>query len=409
MATAVRTTRPQPVVSRSRVVWTRPGGVGPSTVGDPSLSAAQLAVAQALAGSSGASTIRFRYEQRTRNNAVLAKLTTAVISAEVTLDNKRSVSRTASLSIHANDLPASFVAPGSYFSVSMDALVAGVWTPFQLGLFRADVPARTFRPNDHEYWSLAGSDLTTEVAETPVSAPYTVAAGTGYIAAVRAILDSLGLNHNLMGTLDVTPVDFTWPAGTSYLKIINDLLVGLDWYPIWPDATGTFTSRARADYATRSPDVVYHVEQEPRMIREPFLRKETRMSGTNRIAVVTQDPARAPVSAVEVNGDGRSPTSTLALGKVVMKELTVDHILSAAMAATYADSELRESAMSAISGTLTTHTDPRRGAHESYRLWVTNVEYGSLWAVDSWTLSDKVGAEMTHQLRKATVASFGPG
>lgn len=355
-------------------------------------------IALALSGSTGASSIRFRYEQRTAANALLAAMTTAVRRCDIQMNSDRPIGRTARFEIDEPYLPATFTAPGSYIAVFMDVLVGGSYTAYQLGLFRADEPERLNSPNGREAWSLDGSDVTVELMRKTLAAPYTVTAGSNYVTTVQGIIAALGLPSNIPGTVDVTPIAFTWPQGTTQLKVVNDLLAGINFYPIWADGTGVLTSYSRSEPFTRSDDIVLHTEQEPRMIRPPLRRRQNYTRGPNQVVVKTEDPARAPVSGVRRNNDATSPISVASLGVTMAKEMTVDHIVDATRAAAFANYELWDACARAETATLLTMLDPRRGVHETMQLYIQGTEFGSRWQAYSWRLPCDTGGAMIFEL-----------
>jgi hypothetical protein len=355
-------------------------------------------IAAALAASSGASSIRFRFEQRSIANGLMADLTKAVTSATITMNNDRAINRAATFEIDATQLPATFTAPGSFIAVWMDVMISGSYEPIQIGLFRADRPKRTYTPEGGQTWSLEASDLAAVLMDSKITATYTVPATSNYIDAVRGLLNDVGLSHNFGNTVDLTPIAFSWPPRTPRYTIASNLLAGINWFSPWPDATGVFTSRERADPATLAADVIFYTEQEPRMVRVPYAVVEDYTRGPNRYTVATQDPARATVAATRENRYPPSPISTVTLGTELFDQATVDWIVSAATASNYADYMLRDAVARSRVATLQSWLDPRRGPHEIYQLFVSGVEFGSLWRADSWRFTCTTGAKMEHSI-----------
>lgn len=81
------------------------------------------AVDDAIAGVNGSSAIRFRYEWRNPQNAILGDLTPAVIAADIALDNDQIIARTGRFVLDPARLPAGFDPALSYIAPFMEVLV----------------------------------------------------------------------------------------------------------------------------------------------------------------------------------------------------------------------------------------------------------------------------------------------
>lgn len=342
--------------------------------------------------------LRFRFERRTKAYAFLEDVSRAFpsdVTQSISLDNTRAMLRIAQFTI---DPTLATIDPiNDCIAVRLEALIDGDWESFPMGLFRLVIPAEELRPNNQRKWDVQAADLSSLLVDNSPAAPLRVSTGTNYLAAVAAILTSLGLSSDLPATSYTVPVDFTWSAGTPWLTIINDLLWGINFYPIASTATGVFTTRERIDPVTWAPAVEYQTGE---IVVAPFNRKPDRTHYANRITVKIEDPSRAPVSATRNNNDSNSSISQVTTGQIAVKELAGGRVYDATVATDIAAYELRDRANHVTQATLRTAIDPRRGANETYRLTIDSIESGSLWQAMSWKVDLKPGAIMEHQLQK---------
>lgn len=380
----------------------------------PDASASQIE--DALSGRSGPVRLSYRFEQRSTSYAFIADLTAAVEAAEITLDNNRTVIRTATFTLKPESLPEEFDPAADYVAVIARLLVP-VYRPgtslqppgydiltndISMGLFRLDVPRRHYEANGRTVWEVEASDLTGRLITAKTATPYLVASGTNYITAVETIFDLIGFEHDFPAVGDVTPVAFAWAPGTSYAQIVNDLLFGINFYPAWPDNTGIFTSRERIDPVSETPAVVYSTNAEPRLVTSPFERLEDRTRFPNQVVVIIDDPRRTAEYALRVNDDPDSPISVYSLGVTnFAPELSGGRVVDLPTAQEIADFELKNYSAESLVGALRTFPDPRRSPQETYQITIESVETASRWKVQGWQLNLTNGTEMEHAMGEA--------
>lgn len=377
----------------------RPPQAGPIGEDEPSVDAEHLAAV--LAGGSGAVAFRFRYEQRNNAFGFVADLTAAVLRASIALDNDRAIIRTAEFALDPNELPADFDANHSNIAISALLEVDGVPIVFTLGLFRLDLADEVFSPVNDASWLAAGADLTILLQQARIHEPLTMPADQEILPAVRTLCDEEGLTHSFPDDPDdhVIPISKTWPSGTSKLAIANDLLEAINWFPVYSTKRGIQTSRPILNPADEAVAVTYSTGTEPRMIVPNFRRRKNIGRFPNRVTISIVDPLRALEYGTVEDADPGSPNSTIN-SPLSAAEEQKGLVIDRAMALRIADFRVRDAAASAIEGTLITDFDPRRTAHETYRLVIEQHEQSTIWRVRGWTLSMENGTTMQHTLGK---------
>lgn len=70
---------------------------------------------------------------------------------------------------------------------------------------------------------------------------YSIPAGTPVVATVVDIIEGFGETSLAVTSSDaVTPIPMTWTIGTSWLKIVNNLLRSVNYSPLWTDGFGQY-------------------------------------------------------------------------------------------------------------------------------------------------------------------------
>ena len=371
--------------------------------------------------------VGFVFEWRDHRYNLIADLTPAVESATVTLINERAVARTARLKLDPAQFPEGFDPDVHRVSIRARFLREGLEAQYPLGLFRLDVAAREFSAADDpseiqtatgvesepvELLEVDGADMTSHLEEQLLSEPYVVEAGTVYTDEVESLIESVTfldftgqarpLRYEIPSSDLTTPVAWTWEPGTSVLQVINDLLAGINYHPLWADETGVLRTRERALPWDEPVSVAYSTVAEPRLIVSPFVRRLERGVHANQILVTVGDPARAELSSARKNAD---PDSVIGLGstgaKPLLRRLQLPYAADSQRLQEYADYELALSAAKAERAELRTTFDPRRTNRETYTVTIEGVEEESRWVVLGWSLSMTVGTIMLHDIGRA--------
>lgn len=375
-------------------------------------------IADALAGADGQNvSYTLTYEKRSNAFVFLDDMTPSVVSGpKIDGNNNRATFRTAQgLRIRASQLPVGFDIDTDNVAIIKHLLVGVEVVDIPLGLYRLTASESEFDEDGEEFIDCTGADLTSVLLQGSTSATYTVAAATNYMTAVAAILTARGLSHNLPSVGFVTPLDHSWDQGTNWWQIIKDLLEGIAYWPVTPNARGVFgTSPMPVDPSTQVAAVTYTDVAEPRMISAatPWTRKRV-LGQFKNVAVAKLEDVRATLTHKQsTNSDGNSaistasqPASTITIDGSTQADIgrpTTKCILNAATAGDLCAFLLRQEAGKAQVGNISTFRDPRREAHESYNLNIGDVEAATLWLVEDWSMDySHTNGEMSHSVRRS--------
>lgn len=232
-------------------------------------------------------------------------------------------------------------------------------------------------------------------------------AGTNYVAAIESLLAAAGITSAtaIPTSATLTEAREDWEIGTSYLKIINELLDEINYNPLYFDADGVAiiepASVPTADSIRHSfsdePDAP---GAEPVIRMLPQISRETDVYQTANVFVAwcaNPDKSGNMVATAE-NDTEQSPLSISRRGRRIVKVTRLNNIASQAQLQAYVN---RQRDMSMIGGeTLNVQTAllPDFGVND-----VVSLRWGDLAAVcidRAWTMDLRVGGVMTHRLER---------
>jgi hypothetical protein len=157
----------------------------------------------------------------------------------------------------------------------------GLSARWNLGVYVLTTPERTVDTSTTSY-DVAGYDrlqlLTREVGEA-----YTVPAGTDYYTALTQAFTDAGLSGvDIDGVAQdyLVPADRVWslvakstnPDQTTtpatWLRVINDLLLAINFRPVWADENGRYRCQQYAAPATRAPEFTFDADATATLLGE---------------------------------------------------------------------------------------------------------------------------------------------
>lgn len=128
---------------------------------------------------------------------------------------------------------------------------------FNLGVYVLTTPEQSLDPL--ATWDVEGLDKMT-LLQGAVGDSYTVAAGTNYLAAIRAAIASAGAGTNVLldpaAAAKVLPSAMVWPlvenGAATWLRVVNDLLAAIGYRALWVDENGTYRAEPYVTPADRA-------------------------------------------------------------------------------------------------------------------------------------------------------------
>lgn len=281
-------------------------------------------------------------------------------------------------------------------------------TEYKLGIY---APA-TVTPQETEgvktLW-IEAYDRCWRVLDTYATSSVYFASGTKYLDAIEQLLSSSGISLVLKTETDATFPEARedWPVGTSYLKIINELLAEISYNPLYFNAEGVAVLEPASVPSAENIEHILSDDPEPgeeqidRML--PSISRETDIyqAANVFVCVCSNADKSGPLTATAENTNPQSPLSTVRRGRRIMKVTSVNNVADQAALQAYADKLRDESMMSGETIRVATALLPGWGVAD-----VVGIRYGDLNAVcveHSWDMDLRPGGNMTHTLERVVI------
>ena len=179
-------------------------------------------------------------------------------------------------------------------------------------------------------FSLELLDRSTVLDQDRTEQSYTVSATTPILQAVASVIASAGEWITVDAQVTTTPsAPLVWPAGTSKLQIVNDLLAALNYNSLWVDGVGAFRATPYVVPARRSPtyELLNDVERElidgeTSIYSQEWSRDLDMFSVPNKVIAVQAGSGDAtPLTGQYSNTDPYSPFSFPSRGRWITSVL----------------------------------------------------------------------------------------
>lgn len=257
-----------------------------------------------------------------RASSVRVELLTAAEAPAGTLDGVRggSVAYTAAKSVHGS---ASLTVEDNGQSVDwLTVRIRPVITiegygDTALGVFLVSEAPESWGDTGRT-WAVKLLDKCTILDQDAVDAAYALDAGTVVTTAIVTLIQSTGETNSAITPSTATLVNpLVWPAGTTKLQIVNDLLSTINYFSLFCSGDGQFRGEPYVKPASRP--TVWDFLDGSDCIYLPMLTKDVDLFAIpNKIIAITQgDGTTAALTSTATNTDVSSPYSTVSRGRTI--------------------------------------------------------------------------------------------
>lgn len=198
----------------------------------------------------------------------------------------------------------------------------GTTTEWPLGVFLPSTPNAKWADGSQEQ-TVDLFDGLKVLVDDKAPTTYSVAAGANIIDAVRAVLTGAGIPASAVAIVDspaTVSVAMVWEAGTTRLRIANDLLDAANYFALVHDDYGVYTASPYSSPAQR-PTRWEFFDGEASIYEPEFEHEEDTFDVPNRVTVLGRsDGTTEALSAVATNDDPASPYSYTVRGRWIDRE-----------------------------------------------------------------------------------------
>lgn len=282
---------------------------------------------------------------------------------------------------------------------------------YNLGVYLPDTPAR-ISGDTPQIYDVEAYDALTHV-NTPYGKSLSVDEGTAYLTQVNTLLTEAGVpaySIDQTSAAITTPSNFIWAIDSrnTYLKIINDLLLGVGYDKLYSDRNGTLRAIPFAFPADKSSTWTYDTESSNTIVVEGARSENDLHEIPNKWVFVRDDPEQAIPSEgaglYTVTNQSDGITSVDSRGRTITKIENIRHAYSQTELVIIGDQQVIGDQRVRTSVSMQSGPNPYHFHYEVVTL--NSPEIGAANAKfmqESWTF-DLGGGDMNHQLREVTTA-----
>lgn len=247
-------------------------------------------------------------------------------------------------------------------------------------------------------------DRSWRVRDTATETILSLAAGTNYLTAVKTLLAACGivLIVETPTTATLTERREDWDVGTSYLKIVNELLSEINYNPLWFDASGAAILEPASVPTAENIEHTLDASNVENLLLPSLSRETDVYSAPNVFLCVCSNADKSgPLTATSENTNPQSPLSIMRRGRRIVRTVRVNNIASQAELQSYADRLRNESMIGGETVIVKTALLPGFGPAD-----VTALHFGELNAIcleQAYEMELRVGGSMTHTLKRVVV------
>lgn len=189
-----------------------------------------------------------------------------------------------------------------------------------LGVFLSSEAPEAWGDTGRE-WSIKLLDKCTILDQDAVSEAYALDAGSVVTDEIVTLIESTGeTNHAITPSAATLVNPLVWPAGTTKLQIINDLLTVVNYFSLFCNGDGQYRGEPYVKPASRP--TVWDFLDGANCIYQPTFSKDVDLFAIpNTVIALTQGDGTTPglVSVPAVNSDPASPYSTVSRGRTITR------------------------------------------------------------------------------------------
>lgn len=207
------------------------------------------------------------------------------------------------------------------------------------------------------------------------------------------------LPMNITPSTKTLPVAMSWEPGTSYLRIINDLLSAVNYESAWFDENGTFVARPYQSPETRPPEYTYATD-ETSVISGTVDQVLDLYGVANKWVLVVSDPDRAAIVGSYTNTSPSSPTSTVNRGRTIVDFRTEQDAADSASLNAKAQRLAFEASQVYEEVEFSTAVMPIHSNSDVYTITVDEMGVGAKYSEHTWEMPLVAGGLMKHSARR---------
>lgn len=357
-------------------------------------------ILSALRGATGARRYTFRYELVDYTGVVLGDLDGIVEGGSLEQNWLSDIKRTARFQIRDTgeiDYLSDQIRP--YVRWFLPPYGPADWVEWPQGTFLLSSPKRRASAAGVVTREVSAYDRLQIFTDTKATDRYAVAAGAVVTDAIKAILDNIGVPYLLTASSSTLPTAKEWEPGTSFLRIVNDLLDVINYDSLSFDEDGRALVQPYRLPSSRPDEYTYADDADGLIV--PEVEQELDLFGVaNQWVLTVSDPDRPVLRSVYTNNSPGSPTSTVRRGRTITDFRTEQDAVDQATLDAKVSRLAFEASQVYEAIPFDTALMPIHSGNDAYRLAYGPLAVNARYVEQSWSMDLQVGAKMKHRARR---------
>lgn len=265
------------------------------------------------------------------------------------------------------------------------------------GVFLLSTPGRRLTLDGVVTREVAAYDQLKALTDDKVVDRYSIAAGVLYTAAIATL--TAGYASSIIPSALTLPAAMEWEPGTTYLRILNDLLAAINYESAWFDENGRLVCRPYQSPAVRSSEYTY-AANELSVIAGAVDQALDLFDIPNKWVLNVSEADRPALTGTYTNTSTSSPTSTASRGRTIVDFRTEQDAADQATIDAKAARLGFEASQVFEVVKFTTAAMPMHSNADVLTLSIPGLAIDAKYSEHEWELPLEVGAAMRHTVRR---------
>ena len=256
--------------------------------------------------------------------------------------------------------------------------------------------------NDINMIEVSGFDLGKIALDDKNVSRYFVDSSDLYTTAISSLLNSIYTRTEITAAEDLKSFPQEWEIGTSKMKIINDLLQGINYNPLYFDENGVAICEPHISLTEREIDFTYFADNQS-IIVDGIKYASNKFDIPNKWVRYTENAEVSYLISEYTNDSYENPYSTVNRGRTIVDAAVVEDIASQDALDAYVARIAADAMMTTEQLEFTTLNMPGHGYQEC--LYVDVPVYGiqGKYIEKAWEMELETGGKMSHVCEKVVV------
>lgn len=346
----------------------------------------------------GSREIKFRYDLLNKYELKKGELSGTPVGNAINFNSLAEIKRTANFTFKENELENIDWLNDRVKPVFLLKMPDGSYIEWPLGVFLLSSPTR--KDNFGIWREIEAYDASLILREDKFINRYRIPAGTDYVGAAIAIINSAGISKvNITANPAIIGIDKEFEIGITKLEAVNQLLTEINYTSVWVDTQGYFISKPYVLPSAKETEYSYKTDDLSIMLPGAINEMDL-FNVPNRWVVTASNPEKIPLVSKYVNDSVESKTSTVNRGRTIVDFRQVDDILDQSTLDAYTKRIAYNASQVYEKFQFETALMPHHSYMDTLYLEYKNLGIATKFTETEWSMDLQAGGKMQHGARR---------